>query len=360
MNMDELLSRQPYDLPRKQKQEMLKTELLRMTSYHAANCPEYQSILAALGTTLNTQSVVEEIPFLPVRLFKHHQLKSVSDEQIQKILTSSGTTGQQVSRIYLDKETAILQSKTLTNIVKSYIGTKRLPMILVDSAGVIKNKQSFSARGAGLLGLMIFGRDHFYLLDEDMQIRWDALEQFLSEHAGEPILLFGFTFMVWQFLYQESVNRGVKLDLDNGILIHSGGWKKLLDMAVSNDIFKERLRAQLGIQRIYNFYGMVEQVGSIFMECEQGHLHAPNFAEVIVRDMATLQPISFGQKGIIQVLSILPRSYPGHSLLTEDLGVILGEDDCPCGRCGKYFRIDGRIPAAELRGCSDTYAYDQR
>jgi hypothetical protein len=59
---------------------------------------------------------------------------------------------------------------------------------------------------------------------------------------------------------------------------------------------------------------------------------------------------------VIQTLSLLPRSYPGHSLLTEDLGVVHGQDDCPCGRKGTYFSIVGRIPQAELRGCSDTYA----
>ena len=64
---------------------------------------------------------------------------------------------------------------------------------------------------------------------------------------------------------------------------------------------------------------------------------------------------STGEKGLIQVVSQLPESYPGHSLLTEDEGVILGEDDCPCGRKGKYFEIKGRIKNAEIRGCSDTY-----
>jgi hypothetical protein len=53
---------------------------------------------------------------------------------------------------------------------------------------------------------------------------------------------------------------------------------------------------------------------------------------------------------------MLPESYPGHVLLTEDKGVILGEDDCPCGRKGKYFKIIGRLKNAEIRGCSDTYA----
>jgi hypothetical protein len=59
---------------------------------------------------------------------------------------------------------------------------------------------------------------------------------------------------------------------------------------------------------------------------------------------------------VIEVVSIPPKSYPGHVLLTEDEGVILGEDDCPCGRKGKYFHVNGRIKNAEIRGCSDTYA----
>lgn len=63
-----------------------------------------------------------------------------------------------------------------------------------------------------------------------------------------------------------------------------------------------------------------------------------------------------GEKGIIQVVSTIPESYPGHSLITEDEGVLLGEDDCPCGRKGKYFKIYGRLKNAEIRGCSDTYA----
>ena len=55
------------------------------------------------------------------------------------------------------------------------------------------------------------------------------------------------------------------------------------------------------------------------------------------------------------MVSTLPESYPGHILLTEDEGEILGEDDCPCGRLGKYFKMHGRIKGAEIRGCSDTY-----
>jgi hypothetical protein len=101
---------------------------------------------------------------------------------------------------------------------------------------------------------------------------------------------------------------------------------------------------------------MVEQTGCIYMECECGHLHASIFSDVVVRNPLNFSVNKIGERGIVQVLSTIPTSYPGHSLLTEDEGVILGEDDCPCGRKGKYFKIFGRLKNAEIRGCSDTYA----
>ena len=100
---------------------------------------------------------------------------------------------------------------------------------------------------------------------------------------------------------------------------------------------------------------MVEQTGTIYMECEEGHLHASDFSDIIIRRESDFSEASLGEKGIIQVISVLPKSYPGQSLLTEDEGVLLGEDNCKCGRKGKYFKILGRIKSAELRGCSDTY-----
>lgn len=91
------------------------------------------------------------------------------------------------------------------------------------------------------------------------------------------------------------------------------------------------------------------------MECEYGHLHTSIFSDIIIRNPFDFSECKIGEKGLIQVVSLLPKSYPGHSLLTEDEGLILGEDDCPCGRKGKYFEIIGRIKNAEIRGCSDTY-----
>ena len=125
---------------------------------------------------------------------------------------------------------------------------------------------------------------------------------------------------------------------------------------VTNTEFKRQCSDLLDVKRVHNFYGMAEQVGSVFVECEYGHMHAPVYADIIIRHPQTFHELEVGESGLIQVLSMVPSSYPGNSLLTEDLGAVLGMDDCPCGRKGKYFYVHGRLPKAEIRGCSDTSA----
>ena len=348
--LDSLLQQAPYALPQKEKQARLLPALRELTAYHRLHCDPYDRILNAL------EPEQTELSFIPVRLFKQLQLSSVAEEQIFKVLTSSGTTGQVPSRIYLDRTTAQLQTRVLVKIMQDFIGKNRLPMLIIDHPDVVRDRASFSARGAGILGMLTFGREPTYLLDKDMQIDFATLEAFLGKYRDQPILLFGFTFMIWQYLIQELRKYGKTIDLANGILVHSGGWKKLQDQAVDNASFKRTLARCTGIRRCHNFYGMVEQVGSIFVECEAGVLHAPSFAEIIVRNPLDWSECSPHETGLIEVLSLLPRSYPGHILLTEDRGRLLGEDDCPCGRKGRYFQVFGRLPKAELRGCSDSHA----
>jgi hypothetical protein len=267
-------------------------------------------------------------------------------------MSSSGTSGQTPSLIFLDVETAKLQSRALSRIVTHFLGSARRPMLIVDHAEVIQDRFSFSARAAGIKGMMVFGRDHFFALDANMRVRRKDLDEWLARHRAEDTLIFGFTFMVWNDFLAPLRDAG--LDLSRATLVHSGGWKKLVDQAVSKAEFREALASAFGMHRIHDFYGMVEQVGSVYFECAAGYFHTPNFAEIVTRDLTTWRPTEPGEIGVIEVLSLLPLSYPGHALLTQDLGRIHGVDDCPCGRLGTRFTIEGRVPKAEVRGCSDT------
>ncbi len=360
MSFDEILDFAPYSLEKDEKDKLLTKLLVELTELHKEKCPEYTKILDSIGYGEWEVSSYTDLPFLPVRLFKELELKSVPEEEVVKTMTSSGTTGQAVSKIYLDKETSSNQQKAMVKIVSDFTGAARMPMLIIDCPSVVRDRRMFSARGAGILGFSLFGRDKCYALkDGDMGFDVEAVSAFLEKHSGERCLLFGFTFMVWQHFYKELLrlaDEGVRFDLSNAVLIHGGGWKKLASEAVSRDEFHDSLKKICGIDDIHDYYGMVEQTGCIYMECECGHLHASIFSDVIMRKARDFSVCAIGEKGIIQVVSILPESYPGHSLLTEDEGILLGEDDCPCGRKGKYFKVIGRLKNAEIRGCSDTYA----
>ena len=344
-----------YSLPQFEKQVRLKARLEALTAHHRLNCAAYERLFVARAAPF--AGPYSGIPFLPVRLFKEYDLVSVPGSEVFKTLTSSGTTSQNVSRILIDRDTAGAQSKALVRILQNFMGNARLPMLIIDHPGVIKNRLFLSARGAGILGLSNFGRDHTYALkDETMAPDLEVINAFLDKHKGQRILLFGFTFMVWKYFYQALATHPQRPRFDQAILIHSGGWKKLHEEAVDNPVFKRSLNDAFGIRCVHDFYGMVEQAGSIFMECEHGRLHAPAFADILIRDPHDWSEQLPGRPGVIHVLSALPTSYPGHSLLTEDVGEIIGHDDCPCGRLGASFRVFGRLARAELRGCSDTAA----
>ena len=355
MNYNDVLEISPFSLNKEEKSKLFTEYLKELSLKHYQKCEKYRKIVDKLNCNLSEIKNYTEIPFLPVRLFKEFDLKSIPTEEVFKTMTSSGTSGQAVSKIYLDKTTAANQQKTLVKIVSDFTGASRMPMLIIDSPSVIKNRNMFSARGAGILGFSIFGADRTYALDDDMNINIPVIEAFLEKHKGQKILLFGFTFMIWQFFYKKLKELNIKLDLSNGILIHGGGWKKLVNEAVSKEEYKQSLNDVCGIKSVHDYYGMVEQTGCVYMECEYGHLHASIFSDVIIRNPKDFSITKTGEKGLIQVCSLLPESYPGQSLLTEDEGIILGEDDCPCGRKGKYFTILGRIKNAEIRGCSDTY-----
>ena len=143
-----------------------------------------------------------------------------------------------------------------------------------------------------------------------------------------------------------------KFTFKKSLLLHGGGWKKMDKKKVSEKKFNKIVKQKLHLNKIINYYGMIEQTGSIFFKCNYGYFHCSNLSDIFIRDK-DLKLIKNKKKGFVQLLSLLPTSYPGNSIITEDIGEIIGEDNCKCKRQGKYFKIYGRAPKAELRGCSD-------
>jgi hypothetical protein len=293
-------------------------------------------------------------------------LRLVAMEQITRILASSATTGQTPSRVVLDAQTARRMTRGVVSIIRDFIGSTRRPYLVIDTAERLAGDAELGARAAAVQGLRSFATEIVSALQANpgVELKLDEakLFEFAARHAHTEALVYGFTYIIWQHLIVPLHARGICLRMPNIHVLHSGGWKRLQAQAVTRDTFARVAASVFGCteDRIVDFYGMVENVGIIYPDCAYGNKHVPAFAEVIVRDPLTLQPVIAGQQGLLQVCSVLPSSFPGFLLLTEDLGEVVQEDGCACGRRGISFRFVKRVPKAETRGCGNVDIARQR
>ena len=259
----------------------------------------------------------------------------------------------------LDSPTARRMTKGTVIIVRDFIGSARRPYLVVDTPDSQGAASALGARGAAIQGLQPFASETTYCLSlndqGELTLDRDKLKEFAKDRQDTELLVYGFTFILWNHLVKPLMAEGICLNLPKARILHSGGWKRLQDQAVEKTVFNEQLARVFGCSpdRIIDFYGMVESVGVIYPDCPEGNKHAPGFGDVIVRDPLTLEPVAAGEDGIVQVCSVLPTSFPGNLLLTEDVAKVIAYDGCPCGRRGISFRFAGRIPKAELRGCGN-------
>lgn len=324
-----------------------------ITSHHYKASYHYKNYLDKINYNKSKINNIEDIPFIPVRLFKDLDLLSIKKKDIFKTLFSSGTSSKNLSKIYLDKSNALNQIKVLQKIFNELIGNLRFPMLVIDQNVQNQNRNNFNASTAAIKGFSIFAKNINYLLDQSGNIDYKMLRKFLDKNHNQKFLIFGFTSNIYTYLIKKLDTNKIDLNLfKNGLLIHGGGWKKLEDQKINSQEFNSLLRKKYNIQFIKNYYGLVEQIGSIFFECKCGYFIPSNFSEVIIRD-DNFNECKKGQKGFIQLLSLLPTSYPGHSILTEDIGEIIEDKNCNCYGPGPRFKVHGRLKNAELRGCSN-------
>lgn len=227
-------------------------------------------------------------------------------------------------------------------------------MLIFEKNPNLINKSKFGAKVAAILGFSIFGKHFTYALNSKNEIDYKTINNFLKKFSKEKFLIFGFTSSIYEFLIKKINLKKLDYFFENSILLHGGGWKKLEKVKIDNSIFKKKLKNKLKISRIINYYGVVEQTGSIFLECEKCNcFHNNIFNNIIIRD-EKLNPVKdYKKKGVIQIQSLIPSSYPGNSILLEDEGYYIKKNNKNCSNTGKSFMITGRIPKAEIRGCSD-------
>jgi phenylacetate-coenzyme A ligase PaaK-like adenylate-forming protein len=365
--IDALLAAPTFSLEPAEQQARLLRVLQNELSYAAERSERVRHYLDAWPTDYRDAASLADLPYLPVGAFKASPpLMLSATEDIIRTLASSATTGQTPSRVALDAPTSRRMIKGVVAIASDFIGPRRRPYLVIDTAATLAAGGELGARAAAIQGLRPFATEMACCLSGDgarePRIDEALLAAFAAKCGAVEVLAYGFTYVIWQHFVRPLRERGIRLQLPNIRVLHSGGWKRLQEQAVSRTAFAAGVAEVFGCSadRVLDFYGMVENVGVIYPDCAHGHKHVPAFAAVIVRDPLTLRPVAEGQQGLVQVCSVLPTSFPGFLVLTDDIAEVIHYDGCACGRRGLSFRFVKRVPQAEIRGCGNIETLRQR
>ena len=303
---------------------------------------------------------IRQIPPVSVSVFKNlgFGLASVPKENIKLRLQSSATSGTP-STIVVDKITSRRQAKAMVKVMQEFIGKTRKPFLVMDIDPRSEFRSLLGARFAAITGYLNFASKSGFFLKAKNGVSYfdiDAIKEYLKTiPADQPVVVFGFTYIMYSNVLKAIKDRGEKIQLPKGSkIIHIGGWKKLEAEKVEKSLFNKQLADGFGIEPtdVIDIYGFTEQMGLNYPDCSCGCKHTSSYVKVLVRDVVTREVLPPGQEGMLEFITPIPHSYPGNVVLTDDLGII-EEDPCPCGRPGTRFRVTGRMKKAEVRGCGD-------
>jgi Acyl-protein synthetase, LuxE len=355
-----LLDIPPFSLDPAQRHNALLPLFKQEIEYACERNLQFRNYVQHWPVSLAAAQTISDLPYLPVAMFKANPpLSLVAANEVKRTLASSSTSGQVPSRIVLDAATARRMSKGVTTIIRDFIGSARRPYLIIDIEENLKPRNELGARAAAIQGLGAFATQTACCLRREQSgasnLDVDTLLGLVQKWRDSDVLVYGFTYVIWTELVQPLQHQGITLNMPNIHVLHSGGWKRLEQQAVTRDVFNREVASAFGCSpdRVIDYYGMVENVGVVYPDCERGNKHVPAFADVIVRDPLTLKPVAAGGQGLVQVCSVLPTSFPGFLLLTDDMAEVVGHDGCACGRRGMYFHFKRRVPKAELRGCGN-------
>jgi phenylacetate-coenzyme A ligase PaaK-like adenylate-forming protein len=300
------------------------------------NNPIYKNYTDVLKINPATIKSVEQIPFLPVRFFKSHEIKTTSFNP-QVVFESSGTTGSINSRhlikdLFLYKESFIKGFESFYDPVKNYCIIGLLP-----SYHERKNS-SLIYMVEKMAQLSQHPQSGLYLNEYEKLI---ALLNEL-ESQQQKTLLIGVTFALLDLAEKFS------LDLKHTIIMETGGMKGRREEMIRPQVHAI-LQNAFNVSAIHSEYGMTELLSQAYSK-EEGIFHCPPWMKVLVRDdedpLSIRRTVNSGQvSGAINIID-LANIYSCSFIATDDVGKIYSDGS---------FGVLGRMDNSDLRGCSLLY-----
>ncbi len=306
---------------------------LEVFLYQAHNSPVYKEYIELLGIDPNQVKCIEDIPFLPISLFKSHEIlcSKESDPKFELFFESSATTGMIPSRHYV-LDTQLYERSFLSSFKLFYGDVSEYVLLALLPSYKEKQNSSLVYMIDKMIEQSASPESAYYLYNHE-----ELYQTILRLRSQEKkIILFGVTFALLDFA------KSYKLEASSDLLVFETGGMKGRGEELPREEVHKRLTLALGVDKIHSEYGMCELLSQAYSEGD-GVFVSPPWMRVVIRDL--LDPfviVPHGNKGGINIID-LANINSCSFIETEDLGVALDDSS---------FTVDGRITASERRGCN--------
>ena len=297
--------------------EAFEREALELFRYQAEHCAPYAEYVRLLGVEPSDVQRIEDIPMLPIEIFKSHKVYC-GEKEPEMVFTSSATTGMVQSRHYVEDLT--VYERAFTEAFRQFYGDALLPSYLEREGSSLVYMADHLIKACGGGG--------FYLHD---------YEKLLSDmsHDPNPKILLGVTYA----LLDLAENYAPKLE--NTVVMETGGMKGKRKELPKSELHKV-LCSAFGVERIHSEYGMAELLSQAY-SFGDGLFHTPRWMKVLVRDVNDpFARLASGRRGGLDIIDLANRSSCAF-IATQDMGVRYDDGS---------FRIEGRISQSDIRGCN--------
>ena len=290
----------------------------------AESCEPYRRYIELLGVNPQEVHLVEQIPFLPIELFKSHTIYCGAEEP-EVVFTSSSTTGQTPSRHPMahlaDYE------RTFTEAFRTFYGE-------ASQYGIYALLPSYLQRKGSSL---VYMADRLIAAGNSGGFYLDDYEKLIADMASDPKpkILLGVSYALWDLAEKYAPK------LTDTIVMETGGMKGYREEIPKSELHRI-LCDGFGVERIHSEYGMAELTSQAYSSGE-GVFRAPQWMRVMIRDINDpFSYLSAGARGGVNIID-LANIHSCAFIETQDVGRTMADGS---------FSIEGRIDRSEIRGCN--------
>lgn len=296
--------------------------------YQSAYNPVYKAFVQAVKVNPATISRIEQIPFLPIRFFKSHTVRSGEFEP-QAVFESSGTTGSIKSKHFV-RDLSIYEESFTRGFERVYGPVKDYCILGLLPSYLEGQHSSLVYMTNHLVRLSDHPKSGFYLYDHA------ELYKVLIElgDKNQRTILLGVTYALLDFAAQ------YPLALSNTTIIETGGMKGRREEMIRPEVHAV-LKSAFSQDQIHSEYGMTELLSQAWSTGD-GVFSSPPWMQLLIRDEEDPFVVKEEGAGIINIID-LANIYSCSFIATDDVGKLHAD---------QRFEVLGRMDGSDLRGCS--------